>query len=145
MSDIPTLLVQILARWVSRRRLCVTVGGKPSYDNPRCRPVSNLRADNPWDGLQGRRGGREGVRRAILGGLVPPESSLLLTAAMSEARVTVDPAGNAKLAKNSQGGRRLRAKDDPAAAAVLAVSDGYRAWHANPNQKRGRLRSALVG
>ena len=50
--------------------------------------------------------------------------------------MTVDPAGNAKLAKNSQGGRRLRAKDDAAAAAVLAVSEGYRAWHANPNQRR---------
>ena len=32
-----------------------------------------------------------------------------------------DPAGNSKLAKGSEGGRRLRARDDAAAAAILAV------------------------
>ena len=43
-----------------------------------------------------------------------------------EARTISDPAGNAKLAKGPQGGRRLRARDDAAAAAVLAVSAGVR-------------------
>ena len=45
---------------------------------------------------------------------------------MREARTVSDPAGNAKLSKGSQGGRRFRAKDDAAAAAVLAVAAGVR-------------------
>ena len=96
---------------------------------------------------QGFKDGGEDVRafrRAVLGGHVRPVDSLLLTSAMSEARVAVDPAGNAKLAKGSQGGRRQRAKDDAAAAAILAVAAGYREWHAGPARRR-RLRSALVG
>ena len=56
-----------------------------------------------------------------------PAVSLLLRSAMSEAVVVTDPAGNAKLAKNSESGRRKRARDDAAAAAILAVSAGIRA------------------
>ena len=81
-------------------------------------------------------------RAAVLGGHVRPAESLLLRSAMSEARVTVDPAGNAKLAKNTQGGRRLRARDDAAAAAILSVAAGFRQWHAGP--VRRRRRSAVV-
>ena len=55
-----------------------------------------------------------------------PWPSLLLRSAMSEARTISDPAGNAKLSKGAQGGRRLRARDDAAAAAVLAVAAGVR-------------------
>ena len=58
-----------------------------------------------------------------------PSRSLLLRAALAEARVTTDAAGNAKLSKGAQGGRRLRARDDSAAAAVLAVAEGFRRWH----------------
>jgi len=65
-------------------------------------------------------------RRACADGRVTPASSLLLRSAMAEARTISDPAGNAKLSKGSQGGRRLRARDDAAAAAVLAVSAGVR-------------------
>ena len=36
-----------------------------------------------------------------------------------------DPAGNEKLAKGGQGGRRIKARDDALAAAILAVSAGY--------------------
>ena len=78
---------------------------------------------------QGFKDGGEDVRefrRACIEGAVTPAPSLLLTAAMSEARVTGDPAGNWKLAKSTQGGRRRRAKDDAAAAAILAVSLGER-------------------
>ena len=77
----------------------------------------------------GFRDGGEDVRdfrRACVEGRVIPAPSLLLTAAMGEARVTMDPAGNAKLAKAAQGGRRKRAKDDAAAAAILAVAYGSR-------------------
>ena len=76
----------------------------------------------------GFRDGAEDVRafrRACADGRVTPVPSLLLRSAMSEARTVSDPAGNAKLSKGSQGGRRLRARDD-AAAAILAVSAGVR-------------------
>ena len=67
-----------------------------------------------------------GFRRAVLEGKVIAAPSLLLTYAMGEARVVMDPSGNAKLAKQSAGGRRLRARDDAAAAAILAVAAGTR-------------------
>ena len=65
-------------------------------------------------------------RRACADGKVTPARSLLLRSAMAEARTVSDPAGNAKLSKGSQGGRRLRARDDAAAAAILAVAAGVR-------------------
>ena len=68
--------------------------------------------------------GAEDVRaftRACLEGRVTPVPSLLLASAMADARTIIDPAGNAKLAKGSEGGRRLRARDDAAAAGILAV------------------------
>ena len=78
---------------------------------------------------QGFKDGGEDVRqfrRACAEGRVTPIKSLLLRSSMAEARTTADPAGNAKLAKGSQGGRRVRARDDAAAAAILAVSAGVR-------------------
>ena len=77
----------------------------------------------------GYRDGAEDVRafrRACADGRVVPAKSLLLRSAMAEARTVSDPAGNAKLSKGSQGGRRLRARDDAAAAAILAVAAGVR-------------------
>ena len=71
-------------------------------------------------------------RRAVLADRVAPVESLLLTAALAEARVATDPAGNSKLAKSSEGGRRQKARDDAAAAAVLAVAAGARQWHSRP-------------
>ena len=55
-----------------------------------------------------------------------PERSLLLSSAMANARIISDPAGNRKLAKGSQGGRHVRSRDDACAAAILAVSLGWR-------------------
>ena len=78
---------------------------------------------------QGFKDGAEDVRafrRACLEARVVPAASLLLRSAMAEARVVMDPAGNAKLAKNSDGGRRARARDDAAAAAILAIAAGAR-------------------
>ncbi len=82
-----------------------------------------------------------GFRRACAEGRVTPAPSLLLRAAMAEARTVSDPAGNAKLSKGSEGGRRARAKDDSAAAAVLAVAAGYR----DPPRPARPLRWALAG
>ena len=78
---------------------------------------------------QGFRDGGQDVRdfrRAMVEGRVRPVPSLLLSAAAAEARTIADPAGNAKLAKASEGGRRRRAKDDSIAAAILAVAVGVR-------------------
>ena len=79
-------------------------------------------------------------RRACVEGKVRPAPSLLLAAAMGEARTVGDPAGNWKLAKSVEGGRRRRAKDDAAAAAILAVAAGTR----NPGRppRRWRYRGA---
>ena len=96
---------------------------------------------------QGYRDGAQDVRdfrAAVLSDRVRPSESLLLTAAMAEARVMTDPSGNSKLSKGSEGGRRSRARDDAAAAAILAVAAGWRQWHAKPRQSRPR-RSALAG
>ena len=78
---------------------------------------------------QGFRDGAEdvrGFRRAAFAGRFHPPVSLLLRSAMAEARAVHDPAGNAKLAKGSEGGRRLRARDDAVAALILAVAEGER-------------------
>ena len=68
----------------------------------------------------------DAFRRACLNGKVTPEVSLLLRSAMREARSISDPAGNAKLCKATENGRRLRARDDAVAAAILAVAEGSR-------------------
>ena len=68
-----------------------------------------------------------------------PVPNLLLTSALAEAVTLCDEAGNEKLAKNSEGGRRLRAKDDIAAAALLAVEFGLQAA-----PKRGTF-SVVIG
>ena len=82
-----------------------------------------------------------GFRRAILEGKVTPRPTKLLRYAMGEARVLMDLAGNAKLAKRAEGGRRSTARDD-AAAAILAVASGARRATAPPPRRR---RHALVG
>ena len=83
-----------------------------------------------------------GFRRAVLEGKVTPKPTKLLRYAMAEARVLMDPAGNAKLAKRAEGGRRSTARDDAAAAAILAVAAGARRATAPPPRRR---RHALVG
>lgn len=63
-------------------------------------------------------------RPAFATGQVVPLPSLLLRSAMAEARTVTDPTGNAKLCKGSEGGRRMRARDD--AAGILTLSAGVR-------------------
>ena len=93
----------------------------------------------------GFRDGAEDVRlfrAACADGDVHSDRSLLLRSALSEARTQVDAAGNAKLSKSTQGGRRLRARDDAAAAAILAVASGSR-LKATLTRPRRRMRHAL--
>ena len=136
-SDIRSLLDACLVRW----------------GHPMALVVDRWRVDELRDVLeamgfpmaplivrgQGYKDGGEDVRsfrRAVLGGHVRPNKSLLLASAISESRTISDPAGNEKLSKSLQGGRRLRARDDAAAAAILAVSTGYRRWHTGARTER---------
>ena len=75
-------------------------------------------------------------RLAAIGGRIKTPVSLLMRSALSEARVVMDDAGNAKLSKKTEGGRRALARDDAVASAVLAVSSGVR----NPPVERERRR-----
>ena len=81
-----------------------------------------------WRG-QGFRDGSADIlsfERVVLEGRVSVAPSLLLRAALAEARVQSDPAGNRKVSKGSAGGRRSRGRDDAAVAVVLALALGSR-------------------
>ena len=128
-SDIKALLRECLKRWgvpvaitCDRFREAELRQSLEAVDFPLCE--LKIRGQGFRDGGQDVRD----FRAAILGDHVRPSQSLLLRAAMSEARVTGDPAGSWKLAKNVQGGRRASARDDAAAASILAVAEGYRRW-----------------
>ena len=73
--------------------------------------------------------GSEDVRRfqgrALRGG-IRLSPSLLLRSAFAEAVLVHSAAGDPKLAKETEAGRRARARDDAAAAAILAVAEGDR-------------------
>ena len=89
---------------------------------------------------QGWKDGAEDVRRfrrAVAQGRVRAPRSLLIRAALSEARTVTDVAGNAKLAKATEGGRRKLARDDTASAAIMAVAEADR--RGVPSLERPRL------
>ena len=94
---------------------------------------------------QGWRDGAEDVRRfrrAVLRERVAAPRSLLLRSAIAEARTVTDVAGNCKLGKNTEGGRRKLARDDVAAAAILAVAEADR--RGVPSVDRPALRLVAV-
>ena len=141
-SDVGALLAQALERW----------GAPAAIVADRWRAAELAQALDalsfPLASLitrgMGYQDGADDVRRfraACLSGVVRPRRSLLLRSAMSAARVVTDPAGNSKLSKASQGGRRLRARDDAVAAAILAVAEGNR----NAPRKQSALRLTVVG
>ena len=73
---------------------------------------------------QGFKDGAEDVRqfrKAVLSGSVHAKRCLTWRVTLSGSRVETDPAGNAKLSKKSQ-----KARDDLAAAAIIAIAEGYR-------------------
>ena len=78
-------------------------------------------------------------RRAFADGEVSPAESLLLRHSMREARTVGDAAGNWKLGKAKEGGRRANARDDAAAALVLAVAEGARLRRQQPKRRPFRL------
>ena len=126
-SDVDELLREALRRW-----------GRPSAIVADRWREGELRealvaADIPLAHLalrgQGYKDGGEdlrAMRKAMGDGRVTPVKSLLMRSAMAEARCVTDPAGNAKLSKKTEGGRRMRARDDAAASSILAISEGTR-------------------
>ena len=126
-SSIPVLLETALDRWgnpdavvADRYRVAELRDHLAAINFPPAELVA--RGMGYRDGAQDVRA----FRRAALDGKLTPVRSLLLRSAMGEARTISDAAGNAKLAKGAEGGRRERAKDDAVAAAILAVSVGRR-------------------
>ena len=126
-ADIKELLSEALDRWgrpaaiaADRFKKAELIGYLNALDFPSADLV--LRGMGFKDGAEDVRG----FQLAALGGHVTPVKSLLMRSSMSEARLIGDVAGNFKLAKSTEGGRRARAKDDIVAAAILAVSVGRR-------------------
>ena len=142
-SDIGALLQEALKRW-GRPVAIVCDRWRSAELKQHLEAVRFPLADLVERGQGFKDGGQDvrDFRAALLADAVLPASSLLLTAAMAEARTTGDPAGNWKLSKGSQGGRRQQARDDAAAAAVLAVSVGRRRWRL-PSRPRWRYRGAV--
>ena len=75
-------------------------------------------------------------RRACLDGQVSPRVSLTMRSALASARTISDPAGNQKLSKSTQGGRRKASKDDVLAGAILAVAEMVRHQETIPQPSR---------
>ena len=126
-ADIEELLTEVLERWGTPGVIACDRWRESELREKLEKinfPITSLETRG-----QGFKDGGEDVRifrKACAAGNVHPERSLLLRAAMAEARVVGDPAGNWKLAKSTQGGRRAHARDDAAAAAILAVAAGMR-------------------
>ena len=137
-SDIRGLLAEVRSRW--GHPIAIACDRWREAELRDCLEAESFPAARLEVRGMGFKDGSEDVRAfvsACLGGRVSPAPSLLLTAAMSEARLAVDPSGNAKLAKSSEGGRRLRAKDDAVAAAILAVATGVRLWADGAGETKG--------
>ena len=73
-----------------------------------------------------------GFREAVLANLVTPRPQLLLRACMKEATVATVMDARERLAKRNEAGRRVRGRDDAAAAAMLSVAFAMRGDHATP-------------
>ena len=122
-ADIGGLLREVLARWgkpaaivVDRWRVAELKDRLSEVDFPMADLV--IRGMGWKDGSEDVRG----FQRAFLDGEVKPRESLLLRSAMSECRLALDPAGNAKIEKRRHG----KSRDDSVVAAVLAVAEGQR-------------------
>ena len=145
-SDVRALLGEVLSRW-GRPAVIVADRWREAELRQHLEALRFPLADLAVRGMGFYHGGEDvrRFRRACLGGHVRPERSLLLTSALAEARVVGDAAGNWKLSKSAQGGRRQKARDDAAAAAILAVAEGARRWHTEPVVAPRRRRTALAG
>ena len=143
-SDVSSLLEEVLLRWGTPGLIvCDRWREAELYEklNAIGFPLTAVETRG-----QGFKDGGEDVRmfrQACLGGKVVPKVSLLLRHAMASVRVVGDTAGNWKIGKKSEGGRKQTARDDAAAAAVLAVSAGVRHWNNVPTSPSTELATAV--
>ena len=87
-------------------------------------------------------------RRAVLRRRLRAPKSLAFRSALSEARTMPDQQGRLKLATRTQGDRRDRARDDLAAALLIAVAVGERYRERRPRKRAaggGRVRIEIAG
>ena len=80
---------------------------------------------------QGFKDGAEDLRRfrkALLEQRLRVFPSLLIRTSLSSARCVSDVAGNTKLSKGTQGGRRFNSRDDVVSALIMAVAEGERRY-----------------
>ena len=126
-SDIPTLLAEALERW-GRPSMIICDRWREAELRQTLDTLYFPQAELVVRGMGWKDGAADirEFRAAVLRDQVRPSKSLLLRAAMSEARTVSDSAGNAKLSKRTEGGRRASARDDAAAATILAVAEGQR-------------------
>ena len=85
----------------------------------------------------GYRDGSEDVerfRKMALTGKIKAKTQQIARHCFGGCRGISDPAGNEKISKNTQGGRRLRHRDDVAVSSVLAVAAGNRIQERFGNQ-----------
>ena len=125
--DLDAMFAEVLRRWG-----CPSLIVADRWKEGELRNALS-KANFPMAGLElrgmGYQQGSEDVRafrKSCVTGKVAPEVSLLLRSSMAEAKVISDIAGNCKLAKGTEGGRRLRCRDDAVAASILAVAQGSR-------------------
>ena len=140
-ADVGGLLAEVLRRW--GKPSCIVADRYRQAELLQELEAANFpHADIVFRG-QGFKDGAEDVRRfrkAILDGRVTAKISLLQRSAMAEARTISDPAGNSKLAKGTEGGRRARGRDDAAASSILAIAEGVRRFKTgSPSRRRRRI------
>ena len=120
------LVQEAMTRWGRPRRICADHHQerelRQALDRAQFPAAALITVGMGWLGGPPR---IRDLRRAVLGGLVHPPRSLLMRSALAEARTQVDSMSAEKLAKGAAGGRRATARDDVAAALLLAVSEGY--------------------
>ena len=96
---------------------------------------------------QGYKDGSSAVRawrKAVVSQRVyPAKPCRLLTHQLSDAVVVSDAAANSKLSRDTEGGRRRRARDDVVAASLLAVEFGLPTEEDTPTRRRSMFR--IVG
>ena len=111
-SDIGELLLEALERW-GAPAIVIADRWREAELREKLEAVGFPEAGMETRGM-GYRDGAADVRAfqtACLSGKVTPVVSLLLRSALSEARTVSDAAGNSKLSKKGEGGRRQNARD----------------------------------
>ena len=137
-ADVSVLLDEVRSRW--GRPVAIVADRYREAELRQALEAANFPSGSAliFRGQGYRDGGEDvrGFRAAVLDGRVTAKPSHLMRVAMASARVITDASANQKMAKMTEGGRRLRARDDAASAAIIAVATGDRNREIAPVQER---------